>query len=187
MKWNNPKQCIYFKIIFKGDIAMNLKKLTTLSLFLAMGFIFHQISPPIFFGIKPDFLLTMMIMSIFLCENYKEAFLVGILFGIFAAMTTGFPGGQLPNVIDKIVSALFVYSIKSYSPKNNNLKVSMLSFLGTLVSGIVFLVSVSIMVALPAKFIILFSTVVLPTSILNTVASLGIYKLIIRIKSISVL
>ncbi len=168
---------------------MKLKKLITISLFLAIGFILHQIMPPIFLGIKPDFLLSMMFISIIVCDDYKSALLCGIVFGIFAAITTGFPGGQIPNVIDKIVTANFIYLLNKYAIKplnkiNSNIKIVSLSFLGTLVSGAVFLFSVSLMFGLPANFIILFLTVVLPTSLLNCFITMIIYNLFLGSKKI---
>ena len=166
---------------------MNLKKLTTLSLFLAIGFILHQISPPIFFGIKPDFLLTMMVMSLLFCESYKETLIVSIVFGMFAALTTGFPGGQIPNIIDKIISAALIYNIKTHFTKKNYFKVPILAFLCTLVSGIVFLISVSFIMSLPTNIFILFATIVIPTSLINTIVSLAIYNLIVRITGLKTL
>ncbi|MDU1687688.1 MAG: tryptophan transporter, partial [Clostridium perfringens] len=48
--------------------------------------------------------------------------------------------------------------------------------LGTLVSGILFLGSAQIIVGLPARFSILFLTVVVPSVALNTVIGLVLYR-----------
>ncbi len=37
---------------------MNLKKMIICSLLLAIGLLLHQISPPLLFGMKPDFFIN---------------------------------------------------------------------------------------------------------------------------------
>ena len=58
----------------------------------------------------------------------------------------------------------------------NVVKASILGFLGTLVSGIVFLGSALIIVGLPAPFTALFTVVVLPTALANTVLTAVLFK-----------
>ena len=79
---------------------------------------------------------------------------------------------------DKIISALFALAlIKLFSVQMNLIKVSILGFLGTIVSGIVFLGSALLMVGLPAPFTALFMVVVLPSAIANTIFTVILYKI----------
>lgn len=156
---------------------------------LGIGFVLHAVTPPLFFGIKPDFMLACMFIAIIINPNLKNTVVTGVVAGIIAALTTGFPGGQLPSVIDKVVSALFVYSmlrmfatfISSASKKNGFVCIA--SFLGTIVSGVVFLGTALLMFGLPAPFSALFVTVILPTSLANTFVSIIIFKVFGSIKA----
>ena len=51
--------------------------------------------------------------------------------------------------------------------------------LGTLISGTTFLVSAQILVGLPMNFGILFTTVVLPAVIINSIAGIFLYKIVV--------
>ncbi|MGL5256471.1 MAG: tryptophan transporter [Proteocatella sp.] len=156
---------------------------------LGIGFVLHAVTPPLFFGIKPDFMLACMFIAIIINPNLKNTVVTGVVAGIIAALTTGFPGGQLPSVIDKVVSAIFVYSmikmfatfISSSSKKNGFVCIA--SFLGTIVSGVVFLGTALLMFGLPAPFSALFVTVILPTSLANTFVSIIIFKVFGSIKA----
>ena len=70
---------------------------------------------------------------------------------MITALTTTFPGGQLPNFIDKMVTALIVYlMIKAMaSLKNDKLKMAIIGLIGTAISGTVFLGSALFIVGLP--------------------------------------
>ncbi|MBU3192089.1 tryptophan transporter [Clostridium bowmanii] len=157
---------------------MKTNKIIITSLFLAIGLILHQITPGILLGIKPDFLLVFMILSIILTKDFKLAFITGIVAGILCALSTSFPGGQLPNIIDKVVTSIVVYGIYINSNFNSPLKLTGIYFLGTIISGIFFLGSALILFGLPAPFLILFVTIVLPTSVLNSFMGYFLHKLI---------
>ncbi|NEZ45736.1 tryptophan transporter [Clostridium niameyense] len=159
---------------------MNLKKMILSSLLLAMGLLLHQIAPPLLFGMKPDFLLIMMFITLILNKDYKSTLVIGILSGILTAFTTTFPGGQLPNIIDKIVTSnLLFFLIKATENKfNKKVKVIILSFIGTFISGSVFLGSSLLFISLPAPFISLVLSVVLPASIINTITTVILYNII---------
>ena len=159
---------------------MNLKKLITCSLFLAIGVILHQITPPLFLGMKPDFLLSMMFLSILLFGDYKLTLIVGIAAGIFTAATTSFPGGQIPNLIDKIITANCVYLINKMFKENFNtyIKVGIISFIGTLISGTIFLGSAGLIAGLPGPFFALMLTVVIPATVLNVITTVTFYKIV---------
>lgn len=158
---------------------MKTNKIIITSLFLTIGLILHQITPGILMGIKPDFLLVFMILSIILTKNFKIALITGISAGALCALTTTFPGGQLPNIIDKIITSVIIYFIYKSSNSNSPLKLTGLYFLGTIISGSIFLGSALILFGLPAPFLVLFVSIVLPTSVLNSFMGFFLQKLII--------
>lgn len=156
---------------------------------LGIGFVLHSVTPPLFFGIKPDFLLACMFIAIIINPNIKNTIVTGFVAGIIAALTTGFPGGQLPSVIDKLLSAVFVFMMIQIfasllkSGKTKNMFVCSISFIGTIVSGAVFLGSALLMFGLPAPFSVLFVSIILPTSVANTFVSILIYKVFSSIRT----
>lgn len=166
---------------------MKTNKIIITSLFLTIGLILHQITPGIFLGIKPDFLLVFMILSIILTKDFKITLITGIVAGVLCALTTSFPGGQLPNIIDKIITSVVVYFIYKGLNSNSNspLKLTGIYFLGTILSGSIFLGSALVLFGLPVPFIILFVSVVLPTSVLNSFMGFSLHKLIIANPAIS--
>ncbi|MFL0248656.1 tryptophan transporter [Candidatus Clostridium stratigraminis] len=155
---------------------MNLRKIILSSLLLSIGLVLHQLVPPILFGMKPDFLLSMMFIAIFLCDDYKLSLVIGLAAGILTAATTSFPAGQLPNIIDKIITSNFVFLLFRVLKFNSQLKISIVSFVGTLISGIVFLGSAYILVGLPGPFLALILGVVIPATAFNIAASIVLYN-----------
>jgi cell shape-determining protein MreD len=152
------------------------------SVFLALGAVLHQITPPIVLGMKPDFLLAVLLMILVINDDYKSCICAGIVAGLISAATTGFPGGQIPNFLDKIITVnimfLFLKSLKHI--KNNKVKVILNTLIGTIISGSVFLYTASLIAGLPAKFSILFITVVLPASLINCIVGIIMYSSINR-------
>lgn len=157
---------------------MKLRKLIISSLLLAIGLVLHQIVPPIFFNMKPDFLLSMMFIAIALCDDYKITIVIGLAAGVLTALTTGFPMGQLPNIIDKIITSNIVYFLfKALKDKvNHQLKMGIISVLGTFISGTIFLGSAAILFTLPGPFLALMLGVVLPATAFNLVAVSILYN-----------
>ena len=80
---------------------MKTKNIITTALLLAIGMVLHFITPPVYGGIKPDFLLSCMFIAILIQDDFSNALAAGLTAGIMSAMTTSFPGGQLPNLIEK--------------------------------------------------------------------------------------
>lgn len=158
---------------------MKTNKIIITSLFLSIGLILHQITPGIFLGIKPDFLLVFMILSIILTKDFKITIITGIVAGVLCALTTTFPGGQLPNIIDKIITSMIVYVLYKNFNANSPLKLTGIYFLGTIISGSIFLASALILFGLPAPFSILFISIILPTSILNSFLGFFLHKFIV--------
>ena len=155
---------------------MKIKNITLTSLLLAMGFILHSIVPG-FFGMKFDIFLSFLFLAIVICPTIENAVLAGISGGIITALTTTFPAGQIPNVIDKIITALFVLMLVKLfqNIKNNSMKMAMIGFFGTLVSGSVFLTSALFLAGLPAPLSVLFVSVVLPAAVTNTAVTVIVY------------
>lgn len=160
---------------------MALKKFVLSSVLLAVGLLLHQISPNFIFGMKPDFLLLMMFVSLTFVEDYKFVFVIGVISGILTALTTTFPGGQIPNFIDKIVTSQFVYIfMKIFNIKLDRSKgVIITTFLGTLVSGTIFLLLALLMVGLPATFGVLYSTVIIAACV-NSIGMVFALKMLNR-------
>ena len=151
---------------------MNTKKMIINAILLAIGALLHQITPALGLPMQPDFALAMLIIIVLMNEDYKTALIAGIITGIFTALTTKFPGGQLPNVVDKLVTVNIVYFIllPLRDKVKPNIKMAIVLLLGTLISGVTFLGSAAVMVGLPASFNALFVAVVLPATVINVIA-----------------
>lgn len=107
---------------------------------MALGLVLHLMVPGVFFGVKPDFLLSMMFISLMIVDDSKEALLIGVAGGIMSALTTGFPGGQIPNFIEKIITSLVIFYVIKTIGKNFSVpKIILIFALGTLISGTLFL------------------------------------------------
>ncbi|WP_234117508.1 tryptophan transporter [Clostridium hydrogenum] len=158
-------------------MKMNLRKLIINSLFIAIGVVLNQLTPPILFGMKPDFSLAMLFIIILLNDDYKTCISAGIVAGLLGAAVTTFPGGQLPNIIDRIVTTSVVFvALKPFRGKlNDKLEIIITTLVGTIISGTVFLGSALLIVGLPASFKALFLTVVLPATAINAIVGAIIF------------
>ncbi|MEG2195517.1 MAG: tryptophan transporter [Terrisporobacter sp.] len=168
----------------------NTKNMIMNALLLGIGALLHQITPALGLPMQPDFALAMLFIIMILNRGkYKTCLVAAIITGIFTAMTTKFPGGQIPNVIDKLVTINVVFVIMMIMDKINVIKnmteekrrriESFVIFpIGTLVSGVAFLGSASVIVGLPVSFISLFITVVVPAVIVNLVGGMVLFKVI---------
>ncbi len=157
---------------------MNLRRNILTALLLAIGYILHQIVPGIAGGMKFDLMLAVIFVSIFINHDFKNIMLTALIGGFITAMTTTFPGGQIPNLIDKMITCILVFFMIKIAGKfkENQLVIGAISFLGTLISGTVFLSSALFIVGLPAPFKGLFFGIVLPTAVTNMFATLLIYN-----------
>ena len=163
---------------------MKTKQLVTNALLLAVGFLLHYFTPAIGLPMQIDFSLITLILIINLNKNnFNVGIASGIATGIFSGMTTKFPAGLIPNIIDKILTTVAVYLLIKLLDKtalHNKIKAIVVNAVGTLVSGIVFLVSALLLVGLPASFSVLFVTVVIPATIVNTIAGFIINTICIK-------
>ena len=159
----------------------NTKQLVTNSLLLAVGFLLHYVTPAIGLPMQIDFSLITMILVINLNKNNLGSCIAsGVVTGIFSGLTTKFPLGLIPNIIDKITTAIFVYLLLKLLDKtalHSKIKTIVVNAVGTLVSGVVFLVSALLLTGLPAPFFVLFTTVVIPAIAVNTVIGFIVSKI----------
>jgi hypothetical protein len=156
---------------------MNTKNLVALSLLVGIGAVLHAVVPGIFLGMKPDMMLTMMFLGIILFPDKKSVLLLGIVTGVISGITSTFPGGLVPNMIDKFITAFILFGMFLVIKKFNRsiIAIGALTAIGTIVSGIVFLSSAYLLVGLPGPFVALFAAVVLPASAVNTVTMVILY------------
>lgn len=150
----------------------------------------HQLTPALGLSIQPDMALAMLFSIMILNKyDYKSCLIAGIITGIFTAMTTKFPGGQVPNILDKTITTNIIFIImylayrmpfinKLKEDKQNLIIASIIFPLGTLISGIVFLLSAQFLVGLPGSFIALFMVAVLPAIFVNSIVGVFLYKII---------
>ena len=151
----------------------NTKQLVTNSLLLAVGFLLHYVTPAIGLPMQIDFSLITLVLIINLNRNnFSTCLASGVATGIFAGLTTKFPLGFIPNIIDKLVTTIFVYLLIKLLDKtalHSKIKAIVVNAVGTLVSGVVFLVSALLLTGLPAPFSLLFTTIVIPAIAINTI------------------
>ena len=150
----------------------NTKQLVTNSLLLAVGFLLHYVTPAIGLPMQIDFsLITLILIIAFNRNSFSTCLASGVATGIFSGITTKFPMGMIPNILDKISTAIFVYLLLKLLDKttlSSKIKAIVVNAVGTLVSGIVFLASALLITGLPAPFFVLFTTVVVPAIVVNT-------------------
>lgn len=156
---------------------MNTKNLVALSLLVGMGAVLHAVVPGIFQGMKPDMMLTMMFLGIILFPDKKSVLLLGLVTGLISGITSTFPGGLFPNIIDKFLTAFFVYGLFLALKKFNRsiVTIGAITAIGTIISGVIFLSSAYFLVGLPGPFVALFAAVVLPATALNTFTMVILY------------
>lgn len=162
---------------------MNTKNLVVLSLLVGIGAVLHTVVPGFFLGMKPDMMLVMMFLGIVLFPDKKSVLLLGLVTGIISGITTQFPGGLIPNIIDKAVTSFVFFGLFQVLSKikNSLVSVAVLTAIGTIVSGVVFLGSAYYIVSLPGPFAALFAAVVLPATAFNTVTMIVLYPIALSI------
>jgi len=166
---------------------MNTKKMAANAILIAIGAILHQITPP--FGMQADFSLAMLFIIIVLNKDYKTALTCGIIIGVFAALTSKTPGGQIPNIIDKLITCNVIYLIL-LPLRNKTSKIKQMALilpLGTLISGTMFLTVLMMIAGLPGgmSFKALLIAVVIPTMVMNTILGIVIFKIVEKIATVN--
>ncbi|MBU5306397.1 tryptophan transporter [Clostridioides mangenotii] len=168
----------------------NTRKLVLNSILLAIGLLLHQLTPALGLPIQPDMALAMLFVIMVLNkDDYKTCLVAGIITGVFTALTTKFPAGQIPNIVDKTITVnimfVFMYIVyrlplikKLTEKKKDTVVTTLLLPIGTLISGTSFLLSAKLIVGLPGSFTALFVVAVLPATVLNLVAGLFLFKVV---------
>lgn len=164
---------------------MNIRVLIILSLFVGIGAVLHAIAPPLLFGMKPDMSLAMMFLGIILFPRIQYVLLVSIVTGFVAALTTTFPMGQIPNIVEKPLAGLAFFGLLILLNKvmSQHITTPIVTALGTIISGSLFL-SIALFIIgvdIGAGFIALFMQVVLPATVVNTIAMIVIYPIALGI------
>ncbi len=159
---------------------MRVKDLVQASLLVAIGFILHAVCPPLVLGMKPDFSLAMMFIILMVKRDVKLGFLVALATGIFTALTTGFPGGQVANIVDKLITFAIISVLIPPIMKIVNKKISagIITAVGTIISGTIFLGTAALIVGLPGPFSVLFYSVVLPAAVINTITAVIVFAIV---------
>lgn len=165
---------------------INTKRITTNAILIAIGAILHQITPAIpLFGIsmQPDLSLAMLFIIMIYNKDYKTNLICGIAVGVFAAMTTKMPMGQIPNVVDKFITTNIMFAFVTMI--RNRLDVNKLMMIilpiGTTISGTLF-ITVAIIIGgiQAAAFMELFVSVVLTAAVINTILGFALFKIVER-------
>lgn len=162
---------------------MNTKNLVLMALLVSVGAALYVIIPGFSGGMKPDFMLTMMFIGILLFPNVKSVFLLAVTTGVISGLFSTFPGGFVPNILDKFITA-FVFLAFVLILKNIIRKLPVAIALcagGTVLSGTVFLSSAIFIIGANIPFGVLFTTVVLPAMLLNGVAFAFIYPIVLTL------
>lgn len=162
---------------------MNTRKMVTNAILIAVGAILHQLTPLLGVPMQPDLSLAMLFIIIVYNKDYKTTLVCGIIVGVFAALTTKTPGGQLPNILDKFITSNIVYLmlIPLRERFNKLTQISILLPIGTLISGTVFLSLLMVLGGLPmSQFGTLFITVVVTTAVLNVIIGVVLFKIVDR-------
>ncbi|WNB91444.1 tryptophan transporter [Bacillus sp. NEB1478] len=156
---------------------MNTKTLALTSVLIALGYVLHTVVPPLFFGMKPDLLLVMMFLAIILTPTKKNVLVASMAAGVISALTTGMPGGQIANLIEKPITAFIFLGmfLLAKKVKVNALSTVLLTVIGTIISGTVFLLVAMLVAGLPGSLLSFIGMIVLPTSAVSGLIMFFIY------------
>ncbi|WP_433748674.1 tryptophan transporter [Falsibacillus pallidus] len=159
---------------------MKTKTLVALSLIVGIGAVLHTIIPGFVMGLKPDMMLSMMFLGILLFPEKKNVLLLGAVTGVLSGLTSTFPGGFVPNIIDKLISSFaFYYLYILIAKKSASVQsATVLTVIGTVISGAIFLTSAYLIFGLPGSFAALFGVGVLPAAVLNGIVMFIIYPIV---------
>lgn len=160
---------------------MNTKSMVTNAILIAIGAILHQLTPLLGLPMQPDLSLAILFIIIIYNKDYKTALICGIIVGVFAALTTKTPGGQLPNIIDKFLTSNIMYLIliPLRGRVSKLIQISILLPIGTLLSGTLFITVYMMLGGIPIdKVGALFTGIVLPTVVLNLIIGVILFKIV---------
>ena len=159
---------------------MNTKKVTVNAILIAIGVILHIAAPSIGLPAQPDFAVAMLFIIMLLNKDYKTTIISGVIMGIFTALTTKTPGGQLPNIIDKIITCNIIYLVLMplRDKVSKNIQAVVILLLGTLISGFRFLTSLAVIYGIEGTITAAVIAIVLPTAVVNTGVGVVLFKIV---------
>ena len=177
---------------------MSLRDFLQVALLLAIGYVLRLIVPGYVAGMKPDPMMGMLIVIILMHRNFRISLLAGSIAGIIGALTTTFPGGQIPYLLDKLMTSMVLFGLAvlvatpverllSKSPVRifgqqsalgTVVACAITGVVGTLFSGTAFLSLALYLTGLPAPFAVLFATVVIPATLANTIVAIILYPVV---------
>lgn len=156
---------------------MAIRDITLSAALLAFGFVINAVSPPIFFGLKPDFMLIILFIIILGMRNFRLTIGVSLTAGFIMAFTTSFPGGQIPNIIDKMVVGIITYLCVPLLKGGKLYTQAIYAVLGSFISGFIFLVTAGLFYKIPGGLENLVVTAILPLAIVNGLVFLPMKKI----------
>lgn len=162
---------------------MNTKNLVLMAMLVAVGAALYLIIPGFNGGMKPDFMLTMMFVGIFLFPDTRSVFILAITTGVLSGLFSTFPLGFFPNIVDKLITAFVIYAVVVSLKKVSShlIGATVIAAVGTLLSGFIFLSVAIFILGVELPFTALFVTVVLPAVIMNSVAFFIIQPIVIKL------
>ncbi|NLY20054.1 MAG: tryptophan transporter [Tissierellia bacterium] len=157
---------------------MKTKEITFSAIMLAIGTMLHLVFPGMILGITPDFILPSLFIAMSIKPTFKKSLALGLTAGCLAALITTAPGGQISNIIDKLITSMVIFFIMKnvYRYKMDNVKMGSIVFVGTLISGMVFLYTMKLLYGLDASIITILAVTVVPAAIMNTFIGLIMYN-----------
>ncbi|WP_323611324.1 tryptophan transporter [Erysipelothrix enhydrae] len=163
---------------------MKIKNLTISTLFLTLGLVLHITVPGAVGLMKPDFMLAFFFFALFELQSFREVVVISIVCGFLTAMTTSMPGGEIANVVDKLVTGPLVFYTYKFLINRFNQKITycLISSIGTFVSGVIFLSVVQVLGGIQLPFEVFLFGIILPSMVVNSLLVLLISKVLERIK-----
>lgn len=153
---------------------MTTKSITQAAILLSVGTILHAIIPG-------DMMLACVFALVMINKDVKMTLLIGLCGGILAGLTATSAGALLPNVIDKVIASFFVFFgsklIKTNNIFSNNIIKASLFFLGTLLSGTIYLNIKALTVGMEGVFGFIVA-IVIPTAFVNIFLGLFLDKVL---------
>jgi len=153
------------------------RNFTLSAVLLALGFVINSVCPPIFFGLKPDFMLIFLFIIILGMCNFRLTIVVSLTAGIIVAFTTNFPGGQIPNIIDKAVIGVITYLCIPLLKGKKLYAQAIYVIFGSFISGLIFLLTANLFYKLPNELGKMVFVAILPLAIVNGLAFFPMKKM----------
>lgn len=147
------------------------------AMLFALGMIFSSFCPPLVFGLRPDFMLITLFIMVFNIRDFKICIAASITAGLLVASTTQYPGGQIPNIIDKFVVGLVAYICFPYLNSKKGYIFGIFVAAASLLSGLIFLLCFKIFFELPSGLLQMVLGIMLPLAIINGIIFIPVYKL----------